>query len=62
MLNYFSPLHVVVSARYSIERFSDPGKYFYIDITSGSLMTLLPLDREEKAWHNISVLAMEMSE
>ena len=48
-------------ARYSIERMSDPGKYFYIDITSGSLMTVLPLDREEMAWHNISVLAMEMS-
>ena len=40
---------------------SDLGKYFYIDITSGSLMTVLPLDREEMAWHNISVLAMEMS-
>ncbi|XP_041923724.1 LOW QUALITY PROTEIN: cadherin-20-like [Alosa sapidissima] len=49
------------SIRYSIERMSDPGKYFYIDITSGSLMTVLPLDREEMSWHNISVLAMEMN-
>lgn len=47
--------------RYSIERNTDLGKYFYIDITSGALMTVLPLDREEFSWHNITVLAMEMS-
>ncbi|KAM7369644.1 hypothetical protein PAMP_010948 [Pampus punctatissimus] len=29
------------TVRYSIERFSDPEKYFYIEITSGSLMTLI---------------------
>ncbi|KAI1888849.1 hypothetical protein AGOR_G00173010 [Albula goreensis] len=49
------------SIRYSIERASDPGKYFYIDITSGALMTVQPLDREELSWHNITVLAMEMN-
>lgn len=47
--------------RYSIERTSDPDKYFYIDITSGVLMTVRSLDREEMGWHNITVLAMEMS-
>ncbi|XP_066578435.1 cadherin-20 [Amia ocellicauda] len=49
------------SIRYSIERKSDPGRYFYIDITSGALMTARPLDREELSWHNITVLAMEMN-
>ncbi|XP_018596471.1 cadherin-20-like [Scleropages formosus] len=49
------------SIRYSIERTSDPGKYFYIDITSGALMTVRPLDREEVPWHNVTVLAMEMN-
>ncbi|XP_034145088.1 cadherin-20 [Esox lucius] len=49
------------SIRYSIDRTSDLGKYFYIDITSGSLMTVLPLDREEITWHNITILAMEMN-
>ncbi|XP_030630851.1 cadherin-20-like [Chanos chanos] len=49
------------TVRYSIERMSDPEKYFYMDITSGSLMTVLPLDREEAPWHNITVLAMEMN-
>ncbi|XP_071390546.1 cadherin-20-like [Centroberyx affinis] len=49
------------TVRYSIERSSDPGKYFYIEITSGSLMTVRSLDREEIAWHNITVLAMEMN-
>ncbi|XP_039983530.1 cadherin-20-like isoform X2 [Xiphias gladius] len=49
------------TVRYSIERSSDPEKYFYIEITSGSLMTVRSLDREENGWHNITVLAMEMS-
>lgn len=47
--------------RYSIEKSSDPDKFFYIEITSGVLMTLRPLDREEVGWHNFTVLAMEMS-
>ncbi|KAF3703816.1 Cadherin-20 F-cadherin MN-cadherin Precursor [Channa argus] len=49
------------TVRYSIERSSDPEKYFYIEITSGSLMTVRSLDREEIGWHNITVLAMEMN-
>ncbi|KAA8580532.1 hypothetical protein FQN60_013490, partial [Etheostoma spectabile] len=48
------------TVRYSIERSSDPDKFFYIEITSGSLMTVRLLDREEIGWHNITVLAMEM--
>lgn len=47
--------------RYSIEKSSDPDKFFYIDLTSGALMTVRPLDREEVGWHNFTVLAMEMS-
>nr|XP_057915574.1 cadherin-20-like isoform X2 [Doryrhamphus excisus] len=49
------------SVRYSIERSTDPDRFFYIDITSGSLMTVRLLDREELGWHNITVLAMEMN-
>uniref|UniRef100_A0A8C6PA97 Cadherin-20 n=1 Tax=Nothobranchius furzeri TaxID=105023 RepID=A0A8C6PA97_NOTFU len=49
------------TVRYSIERSSDPEKFFYIEITSGSLMTVRLLDREEIGWHNITVLAMEMN-
>ncbi|XP_024861261.1 cadherin-20-like isoform X2 [Kryptolebias marmoratus] len=49
------------SCRYSIERSSDPEKFFYIEITSGALMTVRSLDREEIGWHNITVLAMEMN-
>lgn len=52
----------MLSYRYSIERTSDPEKFFYIEITSGALMTVRSLDREEVGWHNITVLAMEMSE
>uniref|UniRef100_H2V8I9 Cadherin-20 n=1 Tax=Takifugu rubripes TaxID=31033 RepID=H2V8I9_TAKRU len=49
------------TVRYSIERTNDLDKYFYIDITSGALMTVRTLDREEMSWHNITVLAMEMN-
>ncbi|XP_058547903.1 cadherin-20 isoform X4 [Neofelis nebulosa] len=49
------------SIRYSIDRSSDPGRFFYVDITTGALMTARPLDREEFSWHNITVLAMEMN-
>ncbi|OXB84616.1 UNVERIFIED_CONTAM: hypothetical protein H355_008092 [Colinus virginianus] len=40
---------------------SDPGRFFYVDITSGALMTARPLDREDVSWHNITVLAMELN-
>ncbi|XP_068455442.1 cadherin-20-like [Clinocottus analis] len=49
------------TVRYSIERSSDPEAFFYMEITSGSLITVRSLDREEVGWHNITVLAMEMS-
>ncbi|KAM5157968.1 cadherin-20 [Mantella aurantiaca] len=49
------------SVRYSIDRNSDPGRFFYVDITTGALMTARPLDREELSWHNITILAMEMN-
>ncbi|RVE58556.1 hypothetical protein OJAV_G00195480 [Oryzias javanicus] len=49
------------TVRYSIEKTSDPDKFFYIELTSGSLMTVRSLDREEISWHNITVLAMEMN-
>ncbi|KAF6087545.1 cadherin 20 [Phyllostomus discolor] len=48
-------------SRYSIDRSSDPGRFFYVDITTGALMTARPLDREEFSWHNITILAMEMN-
>lgn len=48
-------------SRYSIERSSDPEKFFYVEITTGSLVTVRLLDREAIGWHNITVLAMEMS-
>uniref|UniRef100_A0A3Q2XQR1 Cadherin-20 n=1 Tax=Hippocampus comes TaxID=109280 RepID=A0A3Q2XQR1_HIPCM len=54
-------LFLVFLFRYSLDRSSDPDKFFYVDITSGALMTLRPLDREQLGWHNISVLAMEMN-
>ncbi|XP_067857976.1 cadherin-20-like isoform X2 [Heptranchias perlo] len=48
------------SIRYSIDRTTDPTRFFYIDIASGALMTAKSLDREQLSWHNITILAMEM--
>ncbi|KAI4806872.1 hypothetical protein KUCAC02_017665, partial [Chaenocephalus aceratus] len=49
------------TVRYSIDKSSDPEKFFYVELTTGSLMTVRSLDREEIGWHNITVLAMEMN-
>ncbi|XP_030408095.1 cadherin-20 [Gopherus evgoodei] len=49
------------SIRYSIDRSSDPGRFFYVDIATGALMTARPLDREDLSWHNITVLAVELN-
>ncbi|KAK7881149.1 hypothetical protein WMY93_029558 [Mugilogobius chulae] len=48
------------TVRYSIDKGSDLEKFFYIELTTGALMTLRTLDREQVGWHNITVLAMEM--
>ncbi|XP_017338160.1 cadherin-20 [Ictalurus punctatus] len=47
------------SVRYMIDRVSDPDQYFSVGVSNGSLMTVLPLDREENSWHNLTVVAVE---
>ncbi|MBN3319327.1 CADH6 protein, partial [Atractosteus spatula] len=47
--------------RYSIDRHTDLERLFNIHPGNGSIFTLRPLDREEFAWHNISVIATEFS-
>ncbi|KAF4084592.1 hypothetical protein AMELA_G00107880 [Ameiurus melas] len=47
------------SVRYMIDRVSDPDQYFSVGVSNGSLTTVLPLDREENSWHNLTVVAME---
>ncbi|KAK9403597.1 cadherin-20 [Crotalus adamanteus] len=59
MINAKDPDVINNSIRYSIDRNSDPGRFFYVDITTGALMTARPLDREDISWHNISVLGVE---
>ncbi|XP_062997463.1 cadherin-11 [Elgaria multicarinata webbii] len=45
--------------KYSIDRHTDLDRYFSISPEDGSIVTTKRLDREEMAWHNISVLASE---
>ncbi|KAM9827030.1 cadherin-20-like [Neosynchiropus ocellatus] len=47
------------SVSFSVLSSSDPGRFFYVDVVSGSLITARPLDRETVGWHNITVLAAE---
>ncbi|XP_036374751.1 cadherin-10-like [Megalops cyprinoides] len=48
--------------RYSIDRVTDLDRLFSVHPGNGSIFTLKSLDREEIAWHNISVIATEFSD
>uniref|UniRef100_A0A3Q3WG23 Cadherin domain-containing protein n=1 Tax=Mola mola TaxID=94237 RepID=A0A3Q3WG23_MOLML len=45
--------------RYSIDPQSDPEALFRIASDTGSISTVMELDREEEQWHNITVIAMQ---
>ncbi|XP_074544842.1 cadherin-6 [Halichoeres trimaculatus] len=47
--------------RYSIDRRTDMDRLFNIHSGNGSVFLLRSLDREESAWHNISVIASELN-
>lgn len=49
------------SLRYSIDRHTDLERLFNIDSVNGTITTLKALDREMSKWHNISVVATEIS-
>ncbi|XP_027708092.1 cadherin-24-like, partial [Vombatus ursinus] len=46
--------------RYSILPHSDPERCFSIEPEDGTIRTSVPLDREARAWHNLTVLATEL--
>ncbi|KAM9839346.1 cadherin-18 [Aulostomus maculatus] len=46
--------------RYFLDRKEDLVQYFRIDESSGVIRTTQPLDREDMAWHNITVMASEV--
>ncbi|KAM9775100.1 cadherin-6-like [Syngnathus typhle] len=47
--------------RYAIDRFTDLDRVFGVHAVNGSVFLLRELDREENAWHNISVIASEFN-
>ncbi|KAJ8376907.1 hypothetical protein SKAU_G00074870 [Synaphobranchus kaupii] len=47
--------------KYSIDRHTDLDRLFNIDSNNGSITTLQNLDREMSKWHNVSVIATEIS-
>ncbi|XP_073486990.1 cadherin-6-like isoform X1 [Aquarana catesbeiana] len=47
--------------KYSVDRHTDMDRIFNIDSGNGSIFTSKPLDRESSLWHNITVIATEMS-
>nr|XP_044621261.1 cadherin-24 [Equus asinus]XP_044621262.1 cadherin-24 [Equus asinus] len=46
--------------RYSILPHSDPERCFSIEPEDGTIRTAVPLDREARVWHNLTVLATEL--
>nr|XP_020819138.1 cadherin-24 isoform X2 [Phascolarctos cinereus] len=46
--------------RYSILPHSDPERCFSIEPEDGTIRTSVPLDREARTWHNLTVLATEL--
>lgn len=50
---------VCVCHRYSIDPQSDPEALFRIASDTGSISTVMELDREEEQWHNITVIATQ---
>lgn len=47
--------------RYSVDRHTDMDRIFNIDSGNGSIFTSKLLDRETLLWHNITVIATEIS-
>ncbi|XP_051796456.1 cadherin-10a isoform X1 [Acanthochromis polyacanthus] len=47
--------------KYSIDRHTDLERLFNIDSVNGTITTMKALDREMSKWHNISVVATEIS-
>lgn len=54
------PAHPAV-CRYTIDWRTDMDRVFNVHAGNGSVYVLRELDREENAWHNISVMATEFS-
>lgn len=50
------------SSRYSVDQHTDMDQIFSIHPENGSIFTLKPLDRESSPWHNITIIATEISE
>lgn len=46
--------------RYAIDRRTDMDHLFNVHSGNGSVFLLKSMDREEAAWHNISVIATEL--
>ncbi|XP_045907929.1 cadherin-9-like [Micropterus dolomieu] len=47
--------------KYSIDRRTDMDRLFNVHPGNGSVFLLKSLDREESAWHNISIIATEFN-
>lgn len=50
---------VILYCRYFIENEEERPLHFSIGVNNGIIRTTQPLDREEIAWHNITVMAAE---
>lgn len=53
-------VNIIMHHRYFVENEEEGPLYFTIGVNSGIIRTTQVLDREETAWHNITVMAAEV--
>lgn len=56
-----SRLQIYLFCRFSIDRHTDLERQFNINADDGKITLATPLDRELSVWHNITIIATEIS-
>lgn len=58
---HWSRLQIYLFCRFSIDRHTDLERQFNINADDGKITLATPLDRELSVWHNITIIATEIS-
>lgn len=58
---HWSRLQMCLFCRFSIDRHTDLERQFNINADDGKITLATPLDRELSVWHNITIIATEIS-
>lgn len=61
LYKHWSRLQMCLFCRFSIDRHTDLERQFNINADDGKITLATPLDRELSVWHNITIIATEIS-